>query len=412
MRISRNAITLGGLCFLAGLLSWRILVVGLAEQYAAADTPDAAAAALGWRANHPAALYQRGQALAGRSPTAATALLQASVWNDPTNAMTYLALAELWASAGRLPEAIALVEAADVLGPMRSPALSRSAAFWFAHGRPELGLERWSVLLRTRPATAGTLFPVLLKLAGDPATRPLLLPLLEQVPDWWERFFAYAATHAPRPETVMFLYQGRARAGATPSPVERRVYLDRLWKDGRWLDAYLAWVGGLDERGQEGLGLLYNGGFELPITGIGFDWRIMPSPGALVETLEIYGSRGARSLHVAFEGRGSRFQHVHQPLYLESGRYQLQGRVRRDGLAPRQGLRWAVRCNRPDAQPLAATEAFGGKDDWQPFSLNFEVPAADCPVQVLRLEQEDEIGVHWEGQGGVWFDDLTISRGG
>jgi hypothetical protein len=295
---------------------------------------------------------------------------------------------------------------------MRSPALSRSAAFWFAQGRPERGLQRWSVLLRTRPETARQLFPVLLKLADNPASRSLLLPLLHQPPDWWERFFTYVAAQATRPETVISLYQGRNRGGALPSPAEQRLYLDRLWKDGRWLDFYLAWLGGLDERAQEGLGLLYNGGFELPVTGMGFDWRIMPSRGAIVETVETYGSRGSRSLHVELEGRGSRFQHVQQRLYLEPGSYQLEGRVRPDGLAPRQGLRWAVRCNQPDAQPLGATEAFGGKDDWRAFSVHFEVPAADCPVQVLRLEQGDEIGARWEGQGGVWFDDLMISRGG
>ncbi len=411
MRISGKVITLGGLSLLAGLLSWRILVVGLADYYAVLGTPDAAAAALGWRADHPAALFQRGEALAAREPTVAATLFQASAWNDPTNALTYLALAELWAAGGRLPEAIALAEVADVLGPMRSPALSRSAAFWFAQGRPDRGIERWSVLLRTQPTIAGQVFPVLLRLADEPVTRALLLPLLDQPPDWWDGFFAYAATHAPRPEPVMFLYQGRNRAGAVPSLAEQRVYLDRMWKDGRWLDAYLAWLGGLDDRGLEGLGQIYNGGFELPVTGIGFDWRITPSRGVKVETLDTYGSQGSRSLHVEFEGRGARFQHVSQPLYLEPGRYQLRGRVRADGLPPRQGLRWAVRCHRSAAEPLAATLPFGGKDDWQAFTLEFEVPPSECQLQELRLEQEDQVGERWDGHGGMWFDALTISRG-
>jgi hypothetical protein len=411
MRISGKAMALGGLCLLAGLLSWRILVVGMAAHYAVLDTPDAAAAALGWRADHPAALFQRGEALAAREPTVAATLFQASVWNDPTNALTYLALAELEAAAGRLPEAVALAEVADVLGPMRSPALSRSAAFWFAQGRPDRGIERWSVLLRTQPGTAGQLFPVLLRLADEPVTRALLLPLLDQPPDWWDGFFAYAATHAPRPDPVMFLYNGRNRGDGLPSPVEQRVYLDRLWKDGRWTDVYLAWVGGLGERGLEVQGLIYNGGFELPPTGMGFDWRITPARGVTVEMLETFGSGGSRSLHVVLEGRVARFQNVYQPLYLEPGGYQLRGRVRTDGLPPRQGLRWAVRCNQSGAEPLAATLPFGGKDDWQVFTLDFEVPPSECRVQLLRLEQEEQVGEPWNGQGGIWFDDLMIRRG-
>ena len=412
MQIFRNAIKVGGLGLLVGLLSWRILVVGLAEYYTVQDTPQAVAAALGWHADDPAALYQQGHALLEREPAAAGPLLQASIWADPTDALAYLALADLRAETGRLPTAVALAEVADALGPMSSPALARSAAFWFNHDRPERGLDRWSTLLRTRPAAADRLYPALLGLADNPATRSLLQPLLERPPDWWDRFFTYAADKAPRPETVMFLYQGRNRAGAFPSDLEQRVYLERLWKDRRWRDAHQAWLGGLDEHAQTGLGQIYNGGFELPVTGIGFDWRITSARGITVETIPTYGSSGRRSLHVAFEGMGERFGHVQQLLYLEPGRYQLRGRVRPDGLPPRQGLRWAVRCNESQEQPLAATEAFGGKDDWQPFTLDFGVPAADCPVQTLRLEQKPRVGAGDEAQGGVWFDDLTINRGG
>jgi hypothetical protein len=411
MLISRNAIKLGGLGLLAGLLSWRILVIGLAEHYVAQDTPETATTALGWHAGDPAALYQRGQALLGREPAVADSLLQASIGADPANALAYLALADLRAATGQLPIAIALVEVADTLGPMRSPALALSATFWFMHNRPDRGLERWSTLLRTRPATADQLYPALVRLAENPVTRPLLLPLLVRPPDWWDRFFTYAAVKAPRPETLMSLYQGRNRAGALPSDMEQRVYLERLWKDRRWRDAHQAWLAGLDERAQTGVGPIYNGGFELPVTGIGFDWRITPARGATVETIPTYGSSGRRSLHVAFEGVGERFRHIQQPLYLEPGRYQLRGRVRPDGLPPRQGLRWAVRCNESQEQPRAATEAFGGKDDWQSFTLDFEVPAVDCPVQTLRLEQKVQAAGE-ESQGGVWFDDLTISRGG
>lgn len=406
----RNALRLGALALLLGVLTWRILIVGLSDYYAEPGTPQAAEAALCWRPNHPAALYQLGQALIGTDPSRAGPLLQDSIRGDPTNALAYLALADLWAAADRLPAAISLAEIGDLLGPMRIPALARSASFWFDHGRPDRALERWSALLRNRPASAAELFPKLLAFADDPTTRPLLQPLLDQPPDWWERFFTHAAAQAPRVETVIFLYQARNRDQALPSAAEQRVYLNRLWKEGRWREAYLAWLGGLDEPGRQGLGHLYNGGFDLPITGIGFDWQIAPLPGVTVETLATYGTRGRPALHLAFDGRPTRFRNVLQPLFLDPGRYRLAGRVRPDGLAPADGLRWTVGCHWPEPTPMATSEPFSGKDDWQTFGLDFTVPTTGCPIQVLRLEQLERVGSSPDRQGGLWFDDLTISR--
>ena len=409
-RPPRHALRLAALGLLLGVLSWRILVVGLSDYYAGQETPEAAAAALRWRANQPTALYLRGQASLASAPAVAGPLLQASLWGDPTNALAYLALADLWAAADRLPAAIALAEIADTLGPMRIPALARSAAFWFDHGRPELALERWSALLHNRPESAAELFPKLLAFADDPATRPLLQPFLDRPPDWWGRFFAHAARQEPRLETVIFLYQARNRGQDLPTADEQGVYLDRLWQEGRWREAYLAWLGGLDEPARRGLGHLYNGSFDLPITGIGLDWRIKPPPGVTVETVQTYGTRGRRALHVAFDSRSAHFRHVLQPLFLDPGRYRLQGRVRPDGLSPGDGLRWMVGCGWPEPRPLAMTEPFIGRDDWQVFGLDFEVPATDCPLQVLRLEHGERVGGGPDGQGGVWFDDLAISR--
>ena len=247
-RISTRAIKGAGWLLVAGILAWRVLVNGLANHYAAEGTPEAAIGALRWRGDQPAALYQRGVALRASEPAEAERLLRAAAWANPTDALVYLALAEAWVKAGRPAAAVRLVEIADVLGPMRSPALARSAEFWLGQERPDRALARWRMLLRTRPETAAPLFPLLLRLAENPVTQPLLQPLLADPPEWWDRFFAHAAAKATRPETVVFLYQSRHRRGALPAADEQRAYLDRLWKENRWLDAYLAWLNGLDER--------------------------------------------------------------------------------------------------------------------------------------------------------------------
>jgi hypothetical protein len=410
MQVSTQAIKFGVASLLAGLLIWRILVVGMSDFYSDKNTPEGAIASLGWRSTQPQALYQRAQSLSETKQTTAESIIREAVWADPTNALAYLALADLLAGSGHLSEAMRLVETADLLGPMRTPALAQSAFFWFKSGRPDLGIEGWSALLRSNPVTADQVFPSLLLLADNKVTRRLLQPLLNRPPNWWDDFFAYAAANAPQPETVSVLYQGRNRFGTLPSLSEQRVYLDRLWKDGLWSEAYLAWLGGLNEVALPTLGLVFNGGFEIPISGIGYDWHIATVEGATVETEATYGSSGLNSLHVVLAGLNERFMHVQQPLFLAPGRYRLSGRVRPDGLMPRQALRWVLLCSMAKGQPQAATDSFSGKDDWQVFNLEFEIPKVDCPIQTLRLEQEPHAASHGTVSGGVWFDDLSIER--
>ncbi len=408
-QISSRAIKGAGLLLVAAILAWRVLINGLANHYAAEGTPEAAIGALRWRGDQPAALYQRGVALSASEPAEAERLLRAAAWANPADALVYLALAEAWVKAGRSAAAVRLVEIADVLGPMRSPALARSAEFWLGQERPDRALARWRMLLRARPETAASLFPLLLQLAENPVTQPLLQPLLADPPEWWDRFFAHAAAKATRPETVAFLYQSRHRGGALPAADEQRAYLDRLWKENRWLDAYLAWLNGLDERQTRVLGNVYNGSFEAPVTHAGFDWRISSPRGATVETLETYGVQGGKALQVSFNGQRVRFQHVLQYLFLDAGRYRLQGRGRPDGLKTERGLRWRVRCVGATTF-LAESEPFVGSDDWRSFAVDFAIPAQGCPAQLLRLELDGRVELEFEAQGNAWFDDLAIAR--
>ncbi|TVR61246.1 MAG: hypothetical protein EA420_12435 [Candidatus Competibacteraceae bacterium] len=404
-----RAVERGGIVLIAGLLGWRIAVTGLAEHAVREDGPEATAEALHWRADHPLALYRQARDRAEREPDAAEQQLQAATWANPTDALIYLTLAEVWERGERQREASALVEIADALGPLRSPALARSAEFWLRQEQLDRALARWSQLLRTRPGTANQIFPVLLNLAEQPAGQPLLAPFLAEPPEWWERFFIYAARNAPRAETVTFLYQNRQRQGALPTEAERRAYLDRLWRDERWLEAYLAWLGGLDEARIRALGNVYNGGFELPSSGVGFDWRMSSVRGAWVETARTYGMSGDRALRVRFDGQRVRFRHVFQYLYLEPGRYRLQGKVRLDNVRTERGLLWVVRCA-PGGPPLVESERFLGWDQWRTFAAEFAVPETDCPAQILRLELDGRAALDFTVEGEIWFDDLAIVR--
>ena len=398
-----------GLLLLVGLLSWRIVVSGIAEYYSQQDDRTEVVEALLWQPLQPQGLYQQALTQLESAPPAAERLLQAAAWADPSDALVYLALADLWVKAGRVPAAQGLVAVADALGPMRPPALSRSADFWLRQGQWDRVLARWSNLLLNRPENAKQLFPVLLRVAEDPASRPLLQSFLEQPPAWWLQFFSYTAQKAQSSETVLALYQARRRRGDPLDKVEQQAYLDRLLRDKRWLDAYLAWLNGLDDRQLTVLGNIYNGSFELPLTSVGFDWRVFPLRGVVVETAQTYGTRGDKALHINFNGQRAQFRHVLQYLFLEPGQYRLRGWVRVDQLRTERGLRWTVRCA-PDQPVLVASELFLGSDDWRLFGVEFTVPERDCMAQVLRLELEGRAALDFEVEGDIWFDDLSIAR--
>ena len=140
-----------GLLLLVGLLSWRIIVSGMAEYYSQQDDRAEAVEALFWQSQQPQGLYQQALTQIESDPPAAERLLQAAAWADPSDALVYLALADLWVKAGRVPAAQGLVAVADALGPMRPPALSRSADFWLRQGQWDRVLARWSNLLLNRP---------------------------------------------------------------------------------------------------------------------------------------------------------------------------------------------------------------------------------------------------------------------
>jgi hypothetical protein len=180
-------------------------------------------------------------------------------------------------------------------------------------------------------------------------------------------------------------------------------------RDKRWLDAYLAWLNGLDDRQLTVLGNIYNGSFELPLTSVGFDWRVFPLRGVVVETAQTYGTRGDKALHINFNGQRAQFRHVLQYLFLEPGQYRLRGWVRVDQLRTERGLRWTMRCA-PDQPVLVASELFLGSDDWRLFGVEFTVPESDCMAQMLRLELEGRAALDFEVEGDIWFDDLSVVR--
>lgn len=393
-----------------GVLAWRVLAVNVAEYFA--REPGREAAALQWQSQHPRALFLQGMASAKAGTATETTLeqMREALRANPASGRSYVVLGRLQEAAGNLPAAQAAMESAALMSPRRTDVQTEVASFWMRRGDVARALQHWDIALAFNGQVRKTLFPGLLQLAENPATQPAFAPLLKKQLAWWPAFFAFAADKAKQVETVHALFALQQKGPNTITEAALRTFVGRLQREGLWTDAYFVWLNNLPGDQVNSVGNLFNGGFEYPLSNLGFDWVANKVPRVQVETAATFGSTGSRALHVSFQGSKLKYRHLYQHLLLPAGRYTLRGRVRPESLETSQGLQWAISCQGDAQAPLATSERFLGSDQWRYFSTQFEVPETNCAAQTLRLELAGRATLDLEARGGIWFDDLVIER--
>jgi tetratricopeptide (TPR) repeat protein len=386
-------------------LVWRIVILGMANQYA--QELDDPKAALGWYARHPGANLELG--LREKNPDIAIDHLRQAIDANPAEGRAYAALGRLLETRGEAGQARQAMETAARLSPQRSDVQMEVAAYWMRQGDLDRALAHWNTVLRHRPDLYARVFPALLQLAGDPARQATFIPLLKQPVPWWPAFFMHAAANAPDVNTVRVLFSLQQGGPNPPTPEMLRAYLARLQKEGAWTEAWFAWLNSLKKEQIGKLGYLYNGSFEAPISSLGFDWIEQKDAAVSLDTAATFETSGERALRVNFRGLRVKFQHLYQYLMLPPGKFYLQGRVRPDNLQAAQGMQWALYCVGNDT-PVAVTDHFRGSDQWTRFRTEFSIPPSGCPVQMLRLELAGTIRLDFDASGTIWFDNLGIEQ--
>src|SRR6185312_7568916 len=132
------------------------------------------------------------------------------------------------------------------------------------------------------------------------------------------------------------------------------------------------------------IGFVFNGGFEYPISNVGFDWLVPKQDGVNVEAQSIQGARGNRALRIEFVRKRWSGVPVQQYMVLAPGKYRFEGRGRADGLDTWIGVQWGLYCVQQGSpgRRLATSDRFRGTSEWVDFHDEFAV-AKDCPVQLL-----------------------------
>ena len=436
---------------LALAFAWFSLTAGLGNYYAErlrGGEAGAVDAALAWQPGRPEALRAKGEALLADDPAAAEVLLTRAFRANGGDPWALLALARHWADAGQgkgmnradagqtkdveradasqagdveradagqtkdVERADALVSLVAQLAPADLRLQMQLAGWWASRGRLDRVLPHWTLVLAGDPGQQRELFPVLLQMAEVAETRDFFRAVTADPPPWWTPFFGYVAAKGLELDTLRFLYLLRRQAADQPlSAEERRLYVGRLQREGLIAEAFLVWIDGLEPAERERLGLVFDGGFDLPLERRNFGWQVAENDHFSAKPLGTAGVTGPTALRLRFKGYEGHFARVSQPLFLDAGYYRLSGRVRLDSLTSKGGLRWQLRCLLPEAEAkvLADGPRFMGSADWAPFELRFEVPAG-CDYQQLTLVSAGSRAFEKKLDGTLWFDDLKMLR--
>lgn len=160
---------------------------------------------------------------------------------------------------------------------------------------------------------------------------------------------------------------------------------------------------------------IFNGDFELPLSGSAFDWTIQPGGEfreGFAAQVTPYASADGRhnALAVRFTGRPVRGAVATQMLALPPGRYQLSYKAIEENFPANLAPAWILTCLGGDENQLSAalTEPIA-VSRWVRRSFDLRI-SKQCVGQRLALEPPTRLAKLEGLRGTVIVDDVTISR--
>lgn len=350
-------------------------------------------------APQPVADRAWGELWAGRSdgPQGAVALFRQALLADPAFPYRWSDLAGALAASGRTDLADYCFRRATALAPNSPQIAIRAANFYFQQGETAPALASSAVVVRTMPAYDSVVFSSWVRMGGELNSilengignnqraaegffRYLLASnsdLAAPVWQWMEsRSYATLALAAVWSEWLISHHRD-AEASAV---WKQHVAGDPSWSTANWID---------------------NSGFENAPTGTGFDWRLLPSPGAKASIVSSAAHSGHAALRLDFDGSANvDFHHVVQHVWTPPGRYRLTAWVRTSGLSADQGISFVFQG--------VSTPTLTGTHDWTQLSAYLTIPAAAAgEVQVVRRRS---LWFDEKAEGSVWIDDVELRR--
>jgi hypothetical protein len=247
-------------------------------------------------------------------------------------------------------------------------------------------------------------------MAETPQARGELEKLLAGNPPWRRAFLSALPRAVSDARTPLVLLLALRRTAQPPTTADVRDYVGLLMQHKFYELAYYTWLQLLPPEQLNGAGLLFNGSFELPPSGLPFDWGLKAGTGVTVDIVQRPDQAGRRALYIEMGPGRVEFGGVTQTLLLAPGSYRLTGKYRGE-INGRRGLVWRVACAGATSPLGQSAMMVGAAAAWKSIELAFTVPASGCRAQQLRLDLDARMASEQLVSGSVWYDELAISRG-
>ena len=337
-------------------------------------------------------------------------LAETALANDPLNAKALRILGQLAIDTGDEARAYKLMHAAGQRSNRESMAI-----YWLMlkshEGRDYAAAIYYAdLLLRTRPDAIKLVMPTLARMAESKEANSELKKLITGNPPWRTRFFDVLPTNVTDARTPLDLLLSIRDTPEPPTARDLRSYLNFLI--GRKFSdlAFYTWLQFLPPAQLSRTGLLFNGSFEITLSGLPFDWVISAGAGASVNTVAHPDQDGQRALHLQFDNGRVNFGGVKQMIVLAPGTYRFEGKYK-GKITGRRGLLWRVTCVGARSKLIGESQmVLGVTRSWKEFDLAFTVPGTECPAQQVRLLHDARSASEQLVTGSMWYDELKISR--
>lgn len=334
---------------------------------------------------------------------------QAALRSAPLNARALRILGQAAAAAGKDADAERFMQMAARLSLHDSVAVYWLLVRSMQSKDYQSALTYADVVLRTLPGFDPYVIPLLARLVEDGKAADLLKARLADDPPWRTTVLQNLPAVVVDERIPLDLLLALRSTPHPPRAAELDNYLNFLVARHMYELAYYTWLQFLrpDELG--GAGLLYNGSFESPLSGVPFDWHIEQGAGVSIDVAERPDNADDHALRIDFEYGRVEYHSIRQLLMLPTGRYRLHGRYQGELVGPR-GLKWRLACAETPDHPFAETAMITGRKTWSDVDLDFEVPAEKCRAQYVSLDLDARMPSEQFLNGTIWFDDLRIQR--
>jgi tetratricopeptide (TPR) repeat protein len=309
-------------------------------------------------------------------------------------------------------------ERALVLSPMVPEVWWAAGNHYLRSDRPQAALPCFHRLLELSPDYAAPTFDLALRAFGDP--KMILQTIVGDKKDP-RALLAFVDFMSAQHQfsAAQQAWTQLARGGSQFPFAAVQPYLERLLTEGRYQEAQAVWssleVQGLvaQPADREPGNLVFNGGFEQPPIGAGFDWRAQPSSFASMDFADASPYAGAHCLRIDFPvAQNDEFEPVYQFVPVVPGQsYTLAAYVRSRDITSDSGPRLRVTDPACPSCLDASTDTTLGSTEWHKVTLTFSAGPRTQAVRVSIWRPRSRV-FPMEISGSFWLDAVCLRATG